>query len=191
MSFPMSPYGSFRMRYTPALPQFYENIYSQEEGIKKILYELDSLATFANQVAKDLEDETQTRGSLALRVNQIVQTLNEIQDGVSQYLQGGKTRDPIDGSFSPVYGVLKQIVDFYNSDTLTWNECKQTGVTWDQLAQLGAENSGGSYMSYAAFDLESVMWLTSAVGSITHETVCYNSVDDIDTDTNGYSMEVK
>lgn len=191
----MSPYGQFRMHYTPVLPQFYENIYSQEEGIKKILFEMDSMAAYLNKLANGLKEEGAARAELAVKLQKLADELHALQEYVKQYLRGGLTRDPVDGSYSPIYGVLKQIVDFYNNETLTWDECKATGVTWQQLADLGAENEGGSYMTYAAFDLESVMWLTSVpgIGYIEHETVCYNPVKTLDTNAGGYqdSREVE
>lgn len=44
------PYGSYTA-YTPALPQFYWDVYSAEQRVKHICYEIDKLANYANYLA--------------------------------------------------------------------------------------------------------------------------------------------
>lgn len=43
------PYGSFTA-YTPALPQFYWDVYSSEQRIKHICYEIDKIIAYANML---------------------------------------------------------------------------------------------------------------------------------------------
>ena len=44
------PYGSYTA-YTPALPQFYWDVYSAEQRVKHICYEIDKLANYSNYLA--------------------------------------------------------------------------------------------------------------------------------------------
>lgn len=48
------PYGSYTA-YTPALPQFYWDVYSAEQRIKHICYEIDKLANYANYLADTIK----------------------------------------------------------------------------------------------------------------------------------------
>lgn len=48
------PYGSYTA-YTPALPQFYWDVYSAEQRVKHICYEIDKLANYANYLADTIK----------------------------------------------------------------------------------------------------------------------------------------
>lgn len=48
------PYSSYTA-YTPALPQFYWDVYSAEQRVKHICYELDKLANYANYLADTIK----------------------------------------------------------------------------------------------------------------------------------------
>lgn len=47
------PYGSYTA-YTPALPQFYWDVYSAEQRIKHICYEIDKLIAYADMLGVNL-----------------------------------------------------------------------------------------------------------------------------------------
>lgn len=47
------PYGSYTA-YTPALPQFYWDVYSSEQRIKHICYELDKVINYADMLGVNL-----------------------------------------------------------------------------------------------------------------------------------------
>lgn len=47
------PYGSFTA-YTPALPQFYWDVYSAEQRIKHICYEIDKIIAYADSLGVNL-----------------------------------------------------------------------------------------------------------------------------------------
>ena len=48
------PYGSYTA-YTPALPQFYWDVYSAEQRVKHICYEIDKLENYANYLADTIK----------------------------------------------------------------------------------------------------------------------------------------
>ena len=48
------PYGEFT-RFTPALPQFYWNVYSAEQRIKAICLELDKLLKYSEYIYENLD----------------------------------------------------------------------------------------------------------------------------------------
>ena len=47
------PYGSYT-EYTPALPQFYWDVYSAEQRIKHICYEIDKIIAYANMLGVNI-----------------------------------------------------------------------------------------------------------------------------------------
>lgn len=67
------PYGSFTA-YTPALPQFYWDVYSAEQRIKHICMELHKMVAYANMLGENinLTDE---------QIDAIEKRLDNIEDG--------------------------------------------------------------------------------------------------------------
>lgn len=51
--FPIAPYGSFT-EYTPALPQFYWDVYSAEQRIKHMCYEIEKCIDYADMLGLNL-----------------------------------------------------------------------------------------------------------------------------------------
>lgn len=51
--FPIAPYGSFT-KYTPALPQFYWDVYSAEQRIKHMCYEIEKCIEYADMLGINL-----------------------------------------------------------------------------------------------------------------------------------------
>ena len=47
------PYGSYTA-YTPALPQFYWDVYSAEQRVKHICYEIDKIIAYANMLGVNI-----------------------------------------------------------------------------------------------------------------------------------------
>lgn len=47
------PYGSYTA-YTPALPQFYWDVYSSEQRVKHICYEIDKIIAYANMLGVNI-----------------------------------------------------------------------------------------------------------------------------------------
>lgn len=52
-NFPIAPYGSFT-EYTPALPQFYWDVYSAEQRIKHMCYEIEKCIDYADMLGVNL-----------------------------------------------------------------------------------------------------------------------------------------
>lgn len=192
---PIGPYGMFRTMYTPVIPQFYRNIYSQEEGIKKILLEIDSICEYLDRLAGELNGEEEARNDLAHFVNTLSSELNDLREYVNQYLRGGMSRDPIDGSYSNIYGIIKQMFDYDRAGMCTWNQLKSLNVTWAQLAKAKYQDKP---MTYVDFELQFYNYVYdipdySYNADVFSTLPCYNPVSSLDTDAGGYqsSEEVK
>lgn len=76
-------------QFTPALPDFYWNVYSAEERVKKICFELDKLCNYANMLADNINidhtliDELQK----ALKNIENIDELNEQVELIEQVLE--------------------------------------------------------------------------------------------------------
>jgi hypothetical protein len=68
------PYGSYTA-YTPALPQFYWDVYSAEQRIKHICFETDKLAHYASYLAELLGKNNED--------------IQELRDYVNEFLTSG------------------------------------------------------------------------------------------------------
>lgn len=68
------PYGSYTA-YTPALPQFYWDVYSAEQRVKHICYEIDKITAYASYLAELLGKNNED--------------IQEIRDYVNEFLTSG------------------------------------------------------------------------------------------------------
>ena len=164
------PYGAFT-KFTPTVPAFYRNVYSQEEGIKKILFELCKLQAYCNEVAEAINSidlDTFNR-----RFAFLERKLGELEEAFEYLRSGGRVRNPVNGLFTSVYTALKQMYDAVRVFSLTWRELAAKGKTWNELAA-----SGKTY-------LEVDMAANKLFGDGT-EHYKYTPVRSIDTDTPGF-----
>lgn len=68
------PYGSYTA-YTPALPQFYWDVYSAEQRVKHICYEIDKIIAYASYLAELLGKNNED--------------MQELRDYVNEFLTSG------------------------------------------------------------------------------------------------------
>ena len=163
------PYGAFT-KYTPVVPAFYRNIYSQEEGLKKILFELDKLAAYANELANAIN-------SIDLRVldrrlNYIERRLVKLEQAFESIKRGGRVRNPVSGLYSYTYVALKQMYDVLRVHSMTWRGLAATGKTWNEL------NNGKTYIE--------IDMLANTIFGDGAEIIKYTPTRGIDDDTPGF-----
>ncbi len=163
------PYGAFT-KYTPVVPAFYRNIYSQEEGLKKILLELDKLAAYANELA-DAINSIDT-SILNRRLAFIERRLSKLEKAFESIKLGGRVRNPVSGLYNYTYVALKQMYDVLRVHSMTWRQLAATGKTWEEL------NNGKTY-------IEIDMLANTIFGDGT-ETVKYTPERGIDVNTPGF-----
>lgn len=133
--YPIIPFRDFTM-YTPVVPAFYKNIYSPQEGIKKILLELDRLAAYANEIADAVNDDTRYT-DLERRVSQLTEDVERIQDELDAIAAGGRYRNPVTGGYDYAYVVAKQVLDLLRTHCMTWRQLAETGMTWGAMHDAG------------------------------------------------------
>lgn len=173
--FPLIPYGAFT-RYTPSIPEFYRNIYSSEEGLKKILLELSKLAAYANELADAINRLDGSDSQLELKIKRLQERIDALYSMLEDIALGGKTRNPMTGAYSFVYVALKQLYDTLRVHSMTWRQLANTGHTWAELASNGK--------TYIEVDM-----LANDIWGDGTEQIKYTEPSRIDVKTPGY-MEV-
>lgn len=168
--FPIPLYGAFT-KYTPSVPDFYRNIYSQEEGLKKILLELDRLAAYANEIA-----ETVNANEDVMRLQRRVARLSEAVSDLLARIEGmeaGYQRNPADGLRESGYVADRVMYDLLRVYGMRWSEVSATGKTWAEIAETGR--------TYAEMD----MLANTILGDGTAR-IKYTDPDGLDAVTPGY-----
>lgn len=174
--FPILPYGVFT-RFTPTVPDFYRNIYSQEEGIKKILFELCKLSAYANEIADGLNELDGDYSQLAGRVQELSKRIDAVSALLDGLKLGGRSRNPVTGAFDYLYVTFKQIWDTLRIHSMTWRQLASSGHTWAELA--------GDGKTYIEVDM-----LANDIWGDGTEQIKYTNPANIDIHTPGYIEEV-
>lgn len=171
--FPIPLYNAFT-KFTPAVPEFYQNIYSNQEGIKKILFELCKLRAYVNELADVLNKHDGALDDLAQAIEDIERDLENLAQRLDDIALGGVTRDPVDGRPARLYTIYKQLYDLFRFKGMTWDEVKATGKTWDEIKAANA--------TYIEMDVNATDYLASG-----GESVRYTSPSTIESDLPGFA----
>ena len=170
--FPLVPYSAFT-KFTPSIPAFYQNAYSSEEVLKKILFELCKLADYANDLAKALNELDGEDDQLALRIRELQRRVDAIAAMLDGLKVGGRSRNPVSGGFDYMYTIFKQMYDTLRVHAMTWRQLANTGHTWQELA-----NDGKTYIE--------VDMISNDIWGDGSEQIKYTDPDRIDNRTPGY-----
>ena len=173
--FPICKLGEYTS-FTPSVPQFYQNAYSSEEALKKILFELGRLAAYANDLADAINDRRDFE-RLELRVARLEEWANNVRDALDALVNGGRARNPMSGMFDFLYIILKQMYDTLRTHAMTWRQLAATGRTWAELA--------GDSKTYIEVDM-----LSNDIWGDGTELIKYTSPNRIDVNTPGFYEEV-
>ena len=131
---PLIPYGQFT-QYTPALPQFYWDVYSAEQRIKHICFELckmhnysDYLATKIDELGEDVEGELkQMQRDLDARMQAFEK---EIRDILANLYEGQLQWDVQHGEYTDTVHAQR---DMFNDVTVHSYNVEQLETVFDVL----------------------------------------------------------
>ena len=153
-----------------ALPNLYWDAYSNEERIKRMCLEIDGLKRYADAIVADIE--AGGTDDIEKEIALLAKSVEALRYDMYVISRNG-SRSPIDGSYAPLYSILKQMYDLLRTRSMTWASVAATGKTWNELAATGK--------TYLDFDVNA----NEILGDNT-ETLKYTSAEGIDTDTPGY-----
>ena len=107
-NFPIAPYGSFT-EYTPALPQFYWDVYSAEQRIKHMCYEIEKCIDYADM--------------LGLNLNITHDDVTKLQSDFKKFMESGfedyyeqKLQEWIRNNVAEIFNTLAKMVFFGLTD---------------------------------------------------------------------------
>lgn len=150
------PYAAWT-DFTPTLPQFYWDVYSAEQRIKHICYELCKMHCYSDYLAEQLEKlGTDTENELAAIKANLEQKQNEFQDEILKILSeltvGSLQWDVQYGKYESTVKAQRDMfndvtVHSYNNEQLEtiFNELD---MTVDKLANCGLNVKGYALMNH-------------------------------------------
>lgn len=86
---PFPHYGAFTA-YTPTLPKFYWNVYSQEQRIHDICAEMSKLICFIDSIVDTVNEQYETIEAINAQLN------DKVKDAVYKYLDEAKETGELD-----------------------------------------------------------------------------------------------
>lgn len=149
---PIVPYANYT-QFTPALPEFYWDVYSSEQRIKEMCCEIQKmrkyteyLAKYISEMEEDVDDKLQeTLENVNLQISQLYETvirmINELQLGFLQWdVQHGKYETTVDAQR-----------DMFNDVTLHSYNIEELDDVFDDLDMTvdGLANSGINVRAFA------------------------------------------
>lgn len=174
MIYPLLPmFAQFALGSPPELPNLYWDVYSQEERIKKICYELAALKNYANKISEIVNQMSGDLSKYYAAINKLEKRLAELEEEIETIARGGTVRNPVTGMKSLLYVAFRQIWDAVRTRAATWQEAHDSGKSWADLADLS--------FTYIEFDLNS-----RGLFGLEGDAFKYTPTDHIDTDTPGF-----
>ena len=152
---PIIPYAKFT-QFTPALPEFYWDVYSAEQRIKHICYELCKMHAYADYLAEqidvlgeDVEGELlQMQRNLDKQQrsfqDEIIRLIGELQEGFLQW----------DVQLGRFVGTVEAQRDMFNDVTVHAYNCEQLETVFDEIGMdvNGLARSGLNVKGFAVYN---------------------------------------
>lgn len=158
------PYAAFT-QFTPTLPEFYWNVYSSEQRIKHICYELCKLHAYSDYLAEQInllgED---VEGELKEMQRKIEQEQKSFRDEIMHILAdlqiGSLQWDVQHGKYTPTIEAQRDMfndvtVHSYNNEQLE-TVFESTNMTVEKLANSGLNVKGYAVMNHALLEPDAI-----------------------------------
>jgi hypothetical protein len=146
------PYAAYT-EFTPALPEFYWDVYSAEQRIKHMCYELckinaycDYLAKKQNELGQDVEDTLKALFDelddwKKKLYNEIIRLISDLQVGSLQW-------DVQHGYYIDSQEAMRDMFNDVTVHSITVGELNELDMTVESLAECGLNVRGLAVMSY-------------------------------------------
>ena len=163
---PVLDYFAWRLGITPVIPKFYWDAYSQEETIKELCKELDSIAKYSQYLGTEMNIDRKT-------INQVAETLNQLQAG---------------GWFDQYSDIIAAwIRDIDNLDAIVADVLADSGITGTVAAldaQVNDEGTGiADRLDAAENDIDGIQFQLDGEGGIDDRlTAAENDIDGLQAD---------
>ena len=152
MTMCIQPYSAFT-QYTPALPQFYWDVYSAEQRIKEMCKELKKLADYGTYLAETI-DEIQAITPDEFRVYQqeVRETVANLRKEIYELSIGTESWNVQHGKLTSTTQAQRDMFNDLTVHAITVKTLNSLDMTVKDLADCGLNVRGLAVMSYSLID---------------------------------------
>lgn len=142
------PYGSFT-QYTPALPQFYWDVYSAEQRIKDICLEIDKLTAYGTYLAETIDKMQAVQPEdFAAYKQEMRETIASLRTEIYELSVGTMSWNVQHGKFTPSTQTQRDMFNDLAVHAITVKKLNSLEMTVSELANCGLSVRGLAVMSY-------------------------------------------
>lgn len=147
MTMCIQPYSAFT-QYTPALPQFYWDVYSAEQRIKHICFEIDKLASYGTYLAESI-DRIQAVSPEDFQAYQqdMRSVIADLRKEIYELSVGTMAWNVQHGRFTPSIQAQRDMFNDLTVHAITVKELNELDMTVESLANCGLNVRGLAVMS--------------------------------------------
>ena len=143
----IQPYSAFT-KYTPALPQFYWDVYSAEQRIKDICLELDKLASYGTYLAETIDRiQAVSPEEFTAYQQEMRSVIAELREEIYELSVGTMAWNVQHGRFTPTIQAQRDMFNDLTVHAITVKELNELNMTVDSLANCGLNVRGLAVMS--------------------------------------------
>jgi hypothetical protein len=141
------PYGSYTA-YTPALPQFYWDVYSAEQRVKHICYEIDKLANYANYLADTIKKiDAVSPDEFARYKDKLDSEIAALKDEIYDLQVGALSWNVQHGEYTSSKQSQRDMFNDITVHAITVKELNSLDMTVSELSDCGLNVRGLAVMS--------------------------------------------
>ena len=141
------PYGSYTA-YTPALPQFYWDVYSAEQRVKHICYEIDKLANYANYLADTIKKiDAVSPDEFDRYKDKLDSEIAALQDEIYDLQVGALSWNVQHGEYASSKQSQRDMFNDITVHAITVKELNSLDMTVSELSDCGLNVRGLAVMS--------------------------------------------
>lgn len=146
--------------YTPVIPKFYWDVYSQEQRIKHLCKEYDRLAHYASMLAEEINAiEAVTPEALQAVVDYFNAQLAALKKLIEQLEAGTLQWDVQHGDYRDTVEAQRDMFNDVTVHSMTISKFNELDLTVESLANCGLNCRGLAVMSYwleSPFDISNI-----------------------------------
>lgn len=152
MTMCIQPYSAFT-QYTPALPQFYWDVYSAEQRIKEICLEIDKLTAYGTYLAESIDRiQSVSPEEFAAYQQEMRETIASLRTEIYELSVGVMSWNVQHGKFTSSTQAQRDMFNDLAVHAITVKKLNSLEMTVSDLANCGLNVRGLAVMSYWLVD---------------------------------------
>lgn len=148
----IQPYSAFT-QYTPALPQFYWDVYSAEQRIKEMCKELKKLADYGTYLAETIDEiQAITPDEFRAYQQEVRETVANLRKEIYELSIGTESWNVQHGKLTSTTQAQRDMFNDLTVHAITVKTLNSLDMTVKDLADCGLNVRGLAVMSYSLID---------------------------------------